>query len=104
MNGGMKLPVLDMRFIKDEIQARGLNIVIPSAHHGPVASNTGHEEWHDTTLLQQSREDRIHRVLQCLSPVGHVVVLPLVCTLGASVCPPQIATRPESALCAPAVG
>jgi len=36
-----KCLVLDMRGQKDKIQARGLNVVIPSAHHGPVATNTG---------------------------------------------------------------
>src|SRR6266702_5108267 len=101
MDGWWKYLVLDMRCLKDEIQARGLNIVIPSAHHGPVATNTSDEEWQDKALLQQSREHRIHRVLQCLAPVSHSMVLPLVCTPGASVCPPQIATSTASALCAP---
>src|SRR5437764_14993783 len=71
-----------MRCLKDEIQTRGLNIVIPSAHHGPVAANTGHEEWQDKALLQQSRKHRIHRVLKLISPVSHLMVLPLVRTPG----------------------
>src|SRR5919198_445417 len=69
MERGWKDLALDMPCLKDEIQARGLNIVIPSAHHGPVAANTGHKEWQDKALLQQSREDRVHRVLQGPAPV-----------------------------------
>src|SRR5438309_11993582 len=90
VDGHDKRLALNMRRLKDEIQARGLNIVISSAHHGPVAANTGDEEWHDKTLLQQSREDRIHRVLQCLAPVSHPMVLPLI------LC--QTATRPGAVL------
>jgi hypothetical protein len=45
MDGHDKRLALDMRRLKDEIQTRGLNVVIPSAHHGPVAANTGDEEW-----------------------------------------------------------
>src|SRR5215468_2502825 len=52
-------------------------IIIPSAHHGSVVTNTGDEEWQDKPLLQQSREDRIQHVLQCLAPVSHTMVLPL---------------------------
>src|SRR4029434_2077532 len=46
--------------------------------HRPVATNTGHEEWQDKALLQQSREHRIHRVLQCTAPVSHAMILLLV--------------------------
>jgi hypothetical protein len=77
MDGHEKRFVLDMRCLKDEIQACRLNIVIPPTHHRPIATNTGHEEWQDKTLLQQSGEYRIHRALECFSPVGHGVFLPL---------------------------
>jgi hypothetical protein len=75
MDRGWKDLAFEMPCLKDEIQARGLNIVIPSAHHGPVATNTGDEKWQDKALLQQSREDGIHRVLQCLAPVSHDRIL-----------------------------
>src|SRR5262245_16056294 len=80
MDGEWKYLALEMPCLKDEIQARGRNIVISSAHHRPVATNTGHKEWQDKALLQQSREDRIHCVLKCFSPVSHAVLLPLLCT------------------------
>src|SRR5262245_3146352 len=96
MNRRKKRLVFNMRRLKDEIQACGLNIVIPSAYHGPVATNTRDEDWQDKALLQQSREDRIHRVLKCIAPVSHPMVLPLM------LC--QMATRPGAALCAPAAG
>jgi hypothetical protein len=56
MNGGWKDLAFEMPCLKDEIQARGRNIVIASAHHGPIATNTGHEKWQDKALLQESRE------------------------------------------------
>src|SRR5438093_2894015 len=77
MNRGWKDLVLEMPGLKDEIQARGRNIVIPSAHHRPVATNTRDEKWQDKALLQQSREYRIHCVLKCIAPVSHPMVLPL---------------------------
>jgi len=75
MDGHDKRLALDMGGLKDAIQARGLNVVIPSAHHGPVATNTRDEEWQDKALLQQSREYGIHRVPQGLAPVIHIIVL-----------------------------
>jgi hypothetical protein len=50
MNGGWKDLVLEMPGLKDEIQARSLNVVISSAHHRPVAANTGDKEGQDQTL------------------------------------------------------
>jgi hypothetical protein len=75
MERGWKDLILEMPCLKDEIQTRRWNVVISSAHHGPVATNTGHEEGQDKALLQQSREDRIHRVLQGIAPVSHPMVL-----------------------------
>src|SRR5262245_8696189 len=75
MDRGWKDLTLEMPCLKDEIQACSLNVVIPSAHHRPVATNTGDEEWQDKALLQQSREDGIHRVLKCIAPVSHALVL-----------------------------
>src|SRR2546422_727766 len=92
-----------MRCLKDEIQSRGLNVVIPPTDHGPVAANTGHKEWQDKALLQQSRQYRIHRVPKCLAPVSHIIVsLWCYARLWYWIWPPQIPTRPGSALCAPA--
>ena len=54
MNGGWKYLALDMPCLKDEIQARSGNIVISSAHHRPVATNTRDEKGQDKLLLQQS--------------------------------------------------
>jgi hypothetical protein len=75
MDRGWKYLALEMPCLKDEIQARGRNVVISPTHHRPVATDTGHEEWQNKALPQQSREDRIHRVLQCLAPVSHALVL-----------------------------
>src|SRR5262245_47803497 len=63
MDGGWKRLALEMPCLKNEIQARGLNVIISPTHHRPVAASTGHKEWQDKALLQQSREDGIHRVL-----------------------------------------
>jgi len=77
MHGQGKRLVLNMRRLNDKIQARGVNLVIPPTHHGTMAANTGHEEWQDKALLQQAGEYRRHRALECFSPVGHGVFLPL---------------------------
>jgi hypothetical protein len=63
MDRGWKDLALDMPGLKDKIQARRWNVVIPSTHHGPVTTNTGDEEREDKAFLQQSREDRVHHVL-----------------------------------------
>src|SRR5262245_61218211 len=75
MARGWKYLTLEMPCFKDEIQACSLNVVIPSAHHRPVATNAGHEEGQDKAFLQQAREYGIHRVLQCIAPVSHNIVL-----------------------------
>ena len=88
MDGQEKRLVLKERRLNDKIQASGLNVVIPPAHHGPIAANTGYVERQDKAFLQQSGEYRIQLLLECRAPVGHgqgiVRLWPRLVTVGRS--------------------